>query len=174
MSIQVIEPAKWLAGRFAAAIHLVHVYESGYQAGLVVPAPPFSLTPYEQEAKERVGGALNALAHKFTASLPQDAMSSAALRRSTKSVGWQAKLAPTSLSCPRMDELAWSICFLAARPSERCGTRRVRCLSCANGAMASPKRKLVTKRSLCRSISPVARVKDCGTRSDSRGVSERS
>ena len=65
MSIQVIEPAKWLAGRFAAAIHLVHVYESGYQAGLVVPAPPFSLTPYEQEAKERVGGALNALAHKY-------------------------------------------------------------------------------------------------------------
>lgn len=65
MSIQVIEPAKWLAGRFAAAIHLVHVYESGYQAGLVVPAPPFSLTPYEQEAKERVGGELNALAHKY-------------------------------------------------------------------------------------------------------------
>ena len=53
-SIQVIEPAKWLAGRFVAAIHLVHVYESGYPASLVVPAPPFSLTPYEQEAKERV------------------------------------------------------------------------------------------------------------------------
>ena len=95
-------------------------------------APPFSLTPYEQEAKERVGGELNALAHKC--GVPAvDAMSSAALRHSTKSVGWQAKLAPTSLSCPRMDELAWSICSLAARPSERCGTRRVRCLSCAKG-----------------------------------------
>jgi nucleotide-binding universal stress UspA family protein len=65
MSIQVIEPAKWLAGRFAAAIHLVHVYESDYPAGLVVPAPPFSVTPYEQEAKERVAGELDALAHKY-------------------------------------------------------------------------------------------------------------
>jgi nucleotide-binding universal stress UspA family protein len=65
MSIQVIEPAKWLAGRFAAAIHLVHVYESDYPAGLVVPAPRFSLTAYEQEAKERVSGELNALAHKY-------------------------------------------------------------------------------------------------------------
>ena len=64
MSIQVIEPVKWLAGRFAAAIHLVHVYESGYPAGLVMPAPPFSLTPYEQEAKEKVGGELEALARK--------------------------------------------------------------------------------------------------------------
>jgi nucleotide-binding universal stress UspA family protein len=65
MSIQVIEPAKWLAGRFAAAIHLVHVYESDYPAALVAPAPPFSVTPYEREAKERVGGELNALAHKY-------------------------------------------------------------------------------------------------------------
>src|SRR5512133_2412313 len=65
MSIQVIEPVKWLAGRFAAAIHLVHVYESGYPAALVVPSPPFSLTPYEQEAKEKVGGELEALARKY-------------------------------------------------------------------------------------------------------------
>ena len=64
-SIQVIEPAKWLAGRFVAAIHLVHVYESGYPASLVVPAPPFSLTPYEQEAKEKVTSELNALAHNY-------------------------------------------------------------------------------------------------------------
>jgi nucleotide-binding universal stress UspA family protein len=65
MSLQVIEPAKWLAGRFAASIHLVHVHESDYPAGFVAPAPPFSVTPYEQEAKERVAGELNALAHKY-------------------------------------------------------------------------------------------------------------
>ena len=53
------------------------------------------------------------------------------------------------------------ICSSAARPSERCGTRCVRCLSCVNGAMASRKGRLLTKRSLFLSISPVARVKDC-------------
>jgi nucleotide-binding universal stress UspA family protein len=66
MSLQVIEPAKWLAGRFAASIHLVHVHESDYPAGFVAPAPPFSVTRYEQEAKERVAGELNALAHKYS------------------------------------------------------------------------------------------------------------
>jgi nucleotide-binding universal stress UspA family protein len=65
MSIQVIEPAKWLAERLAAALQLVHVYESGYPAGLVVRSLPFSLTSYEREAKERVGGELKALAHKY-------------------------------------------------------------------------------------------------------------
>jgi nucleotide-binding universal stress UspA family protein len=65
MSIQLIEPAKWLAERFAASIHLVHVHESDYPAYLVAPAPPFSVTSYEQEAKERVARELNALAHKY-------------------------------------------------------------------------------------------------------------
>jgi nucleotide-binding universal stress UspA family protein len=65
MSIQVIEPANWLAERFAASMHLVHVHESDYPAGFVAPAPAFSVTTYEQEAKERVVGELNALAYKF-------------------------------------------------------------------------------------------------------------
>jgi len=65
MSIQVIEPAKWLAGRFAASLHLIHIHESDYSASLRVPASPFSVTPFEQEAKESVGRELNALAQKY-------------------------------------------------------------------------------------------------------------
>jgi len=65
MSIQVIEPAKWLAERFGASLHLIHIHESDYSASLMVPASPFSVTPYEQEAKESVGRELNALAHKY-------------------------------------------------------------------------------------------------------------
>ena len=46
-------------------MHLVRVHESDYPAGFVAPAPAFSVTTYEQEAKERVAGELNALAYKF-------------------------------------------------------------------------------------------------------------
>jgi nucleotide-binding universal stress UspA family protein len=65
MSIRVIEPANWLAGRFAASIHLVHVREPAYPTGFVAAAPPFSVMTYEQEAKQRVAGDLNALAYKY-------------------------------------------------------------------------------------------------------------
>jgi len=65
ISIGVIEPANWLAGRFAASIHLVHVHEPAYPTGFVAAAPSFSATTYEQEAKQRVADELNALAYKY-------------------------------------------------------------------------------------------------------------
>jgi nucleotide-binding universal stress UspA family protein len=65
MSIRVIEPAHWLAEGFAASIHLVHVHEPAYPTGFVAAAPPISVMTYEQQAKERVAGELNALAYKY-------------------------------------------------------------------------------------------------------------
>ena len=65
MSIRVIEPANWLAGRFAGSIHLVHVRRPAYPTGFVAAASPFSVMTYEQQAKERVAGELNALAYKY-------------------------------------------------------------------------------------------------------------
>jgi len=65
MSIRVIEPANWLVERFAASIHLVHVREPAYPTGFIAAAPPFSVMTYEQQAKERVAGELNALAYKY-------------------------------------------------------------------------------------------------------------
>jgi nucleotide-binding universal stress UspA family protein len=64
MSIRVIEPANWLAGRFAGSIHLVHVRRPAYPTGFVAAASPSSVMTYEQQAKERVAGELNALAYK--------------------------------------------------------------------------------------------------------------
>jgi nucleotide-binding universal stress UspA family protein len=65
MSIRVIEPANWLAERFAASIHLVHVREPAYPTGFIAPAPSFSVMTYEKQAKERVAGELKALAYKY-------------------------------------------------------------------------------------------------------------
>ena len=79
ISIGVIEPATWLAGRFAASIHLVHVHRPAYPAGFVAAASPSSVMTYEQEAKERVADELNALAQKY-GSPRRDVMSYTALR----------------------------------------------------------------------------------------------
>jgi nucleotide-binding universal stress UspA family protein len=57
MSIQAIETAKRLAGRFAASIHLVHVRQLDYTGAFVAPAPPivpFSFMPYEQDGEGSV------------------------------------------------------------------------------------------------------------------------
>ena len=169
MSIQVIESVKWLAGGFAAAIDLVHVYESGYLAGLVVPSPPFSLTPYEQETKEKVGGELKVLARKYGVPAARCHVLSGT-PAFNEICGLAGEIRTDLIVMPTHGRTGLEHSS-AARPSERCGTRRVRCLSCANGAMASPKGRMLIKRSLFLSISPIARAKDCDTRSDSRGVS---
>lgn len=67
MSIQAIETAKGFAQRFGATIHLAHVHQFYYPAGITAPMPPFipySTYTYDQEAEKRAARALNLLAKK--------------------------------------------------------------------------------------------------------------
>ena len=55
MSVQAVQIAKQLAGRFAASIHLAHVRHLNYATDFVAPAPPivpFSFMTYEQNAEQ--------------------------------------------------------------------------------------------------------------------------
>ena len=173
MSIQVIESVKWLAGRFAAAIDLVHVYESDYLAGLVVPSPPFSLTPYEQEAKEKVGGELEVLARKYGVPAARCHVLSDT-PAFNEICGLAGEIRTDLIVMPTHGRTGLEHMFLGSTAERTVRHAPCPVLSCAHGAMASPKGRMLIKRSLFLSISPIARAKDCGTRSDSRVVSGRS
>lgn len=55
MSLQAIQIARQLAGRFGASIHLAHVRHLNYATDFMAPVPPileFSFTTYEQDAQQ--------------------------------------------------------------------------------------------------------------------------
>jgi nucleotide-binding universal stress UspA family protein len=68
VSIQAIKTASWLAGRFAASVHLAHVRQFDYAGDFVAPAPPivpFSFMPYERDGERSVANELNAFAREY-------------------------------------------------------------------------------------------------------------
>jgi len=68
MSIQAIETAKRLAQRFGATVHLAHVHQFDYPAGVMPPAAPpfipFSVVSYDEDAEKRLFRQLRDLARK--------------------------------------------------------------------------------------------------------------
>lgn len=72
MSMQAVQIAKQLAGRFGASIHLAHVRQFDY-ATFAVPAPPlvpFSFKLYEEKGERSLLEELNALAREHGISPP--------------------------------------------------------------------------------------------------------